>query len=92
MEITYDLLKPIILEEKLDGSTMHCKFKVEGEVYESKFSVRIDSKDTGNKIQGMVKLNLISRMRSSLMRVIRTAVGGGIASDPDTVPSAYVVP
>lgn len=81
MEITYDLLKPIILEEKLDGSTMHCKFKVEGEVYESKFSVRIDSKDTGNKIQGMVKLNLISRMRSSLMRVIRTAVGGGIAGN-----------
>ncbi len=91
MEITYDLIKPIILEEKLDGSTMHCKFKVEGEVFDSKYSVRIDSKDTSNKIKGMVKLNLISRMRSTLMRVIRTAVGGGIAGNTAAMVGNEVV-
>jgi tellurite resistance protein len=90
-EITYDLIKPIILEEKLDGSTMHCKFKVEGEVFESKYSVRIDSKDTSNKIKGMVKLNLISRMRSTLMRVIRSAVGGGIAGNTAAMVGNEVV-
>jgi len=91
MEITYDLIKPIILEEKLDGSTMHCKFKIEGEVFESKYSVKIDSKDTSNKIKGMVKLNLISRMRSTLMRVIRTAVGGGIAGNTASMVGNEVV-
>lgn len=91
MEITYDLIKPIILEEKLDGSTMHCKFKVEGEVFESKYSVKIDSKDTTNKIKGMVKLNLISRVRSTLMRVIRTAVGGGIAGNTASMVGNEVV-
>lgn len=91
MEITYDLIKPIILEEKMDGSTMHCKFKVEGEVFDAKYAVRVDSKDTTNKIKGMVKLNLVSRMRSVLMRTIRTAVGGGIAGNTAAMVGNEVV-
>lgn len=91
MEITYELIKPIILEEKMEGSTMYCKFKVEGEIFESKNSVRVDSSDTSNKIKGMVKLNMISRMRSTLMRVIRTAVGGGIAGNTAAMVGNEVV-
>jgi tellurite resistance protein len=78
MDLTYDLIKPIILEEVLDGSTMLCKFKIEGEIFESKYFVRMDTKDTSNKITGMIKLNMVSRLRSAVMRTIRTAVGGGM--------------
>jgi tellurite resistance protein len=91
MEITYESIKPLILEERLEGSTMHCKFKVEGEVFEAKNAVRVDSTNTGNKIKSMVRLNLISRMRSSLMRVIRSAVGGGVAGNTAAMVGNEVV-
>ncbi len=91
MEITYESIKPLILEERLEGSTMHCKFKVEGEVFEAKNAVRIDATNTGNKIKSMVRLNLISRMRSSLMRVIRSAVGGGVAGNTAAMVGNEVV-
>lgn len=91
MEITYDSIKPLVLEERLDGSTMHVKFKIEEEIFETKRSVRMDSTDTSNKIKSMVKLNLISRMRSSLLRIIRTAVGGGIAGNTASMVGNEVV-
>lgn len=91
MEVTYDSIKPLILEERLEGSTMHCKFKVEGEIFEAKNAVRVDSANTGNKIKSMVRLNLISRMRSSLMRVIRSAVGGGVAGNTAAMVGNEVV-
>lgn len=91
MEITYDSIKPLILEERLDGSTMHLKFKVEEEIFETKRSVRMDSTDSTNKIKSMVKLNMISRMRSSLLRIIRTAVGGGIAGNTASMVGNEVV-
>ena len=91
MEITYDLIKPIILEEKAENSTMVCKFQVEGEVFEGKGNIRIDSKDTSSKVKNMVRRTVMSRMRSSLMRMVRGAVGGGMAGNIASMAGNEVV-
>jgi tellurite resistance protein len=91
LEITYDLIKPIILEEKADGSTMNCKFKVEGEIFESKYSIKMDTTDTTNKVQGIVKMNLVSRMRSMLSRTVRSIVGGGLVGNTASMVTNEVV-
>jgi tellurite resistance protein len=90
-EITYDMIKPLIAEEAMEGSNMFCKFKVEGDVFEANHSIRMDTSDTSNKIKGMVKLQMVSRGRSFLMRTLRSIVGGGMLGSTASMVGNEVV-
>ena len=79
MEITYESIKSYILEENLDGSKMHCKFEVDGQVFESFSSIRSSTKKGAAKVTSMVRNTAMGRMRSMVLRVLRKAVGGGSA-------------
>ena len=35
MEITYESIKPYILEEKIEGTKVNCVFKIDGETFEA---------------------------------------------------------
>lgn len=78
MEITYESIKHLLLEETVDGYMMNCKFKVEEEVYEATSSIRKDTKDTTQQIKGIVRSNLFSKLRTTISQVVRKVLGGGI--------------
>lgn len=79
MEITYESIKPYILEEKLEGSKVNCKFQVENQVFEAFSNVKSNTKDGSARVKKMVTNTAIGRARSMVLRVLRKAVGGGFA-------------
>jgi tellurite resistance protein len=79
MEITYEAIKPYILEEKIQGSKMFCKFQVDNQVFEATNSIRTNTSDGKERVTRMVKNTAIGRMRSTILQVLRRAVGGGFA-------------
>lgn len=79
MEITYESIRPHIVEETVEGSKVMCKFEVEGQVFESFTNIKADSKDGKARVTRMVKNTALGRMRSSVLNILRRAVGGGFA-------------
>lgn len=79
MEITYDSIRPYLLEETMENSSMLCKFKIEDQVFDAKGFVRVDNKSGAARVTRMVKTTAIGRLRSMVLRTVRQAVGGGFA-------------
>lgn len=79
MEITYESIKPYILEAKVEGSKVTCLFKVESETFEAYSNVKTNTKDGATRVKKMVTNTAIGRARSMVLRVLRKAVGGGFA-------------
>lgn len=79
MEITYESIKPYILEEKVDGSKVNCKFQIESEVFEAFSNVKTNAKDGTARVKKMLTNTALGRARSMVLRVLRKAVGGGFA-------------
>lgn len=79
MEITYESIKPYILEEKVDGSKVLCKFQVDNQVFDSFAHVKTGAKGGSDRVKKMVTNTALGRLRSSVLRVLRSAVGGGFA-------------
>ncbi|WMX14341.1 TerB family tellurite resistance protein [Aureispira sp. CCB-E] len=79
MEITYESIKPYILEEKVDGSKVLCKFQVENQVFDSVAHIKTSTADGTARVKKMVTNTALGRLRSSVLRVLRKAVGGGFA-------------
>jgi tellurite resistance protein len=79
MEITYESIKPYILEVKIDGSKVNCKFQVESEVFEAFSNVKSSTKDGTARVKKMVTNTALGRARSMVLRVLRRSVGGGFA-------------
>lgn len=79
MEITYESIKPYILEERLEGSKMNCKFQVDNEVFEATSNVKTSTKGGSARVKKMVTNTALGRARSMVLRVLRKAVGGGFA-------------
>lgn len=77
MEVTYEALRPIIVREELDRSTMHCVFSVEGQEFESNATVR-KSSETGNRVRNIATRSVLRQVRSTFNRVLRRALGGGV--------------
>lgn len=77
MEITYEAIKPYILEEKIQGSKVFCKFQVDNQVFESIGIIRINTSDGKERVTRMVKNTAVGRLRSTILQVLRRAVGGG---------------
>jgi tellurite resistance protein len=80
MEITYESIKPYILEENLDGSKVECKFEIEGQIFEAVGRIKKSQKKGAGKVKSMVQRTAIGRMRSMVLRILRKAVGGGFAA------------
>lgn len=79
MEITYESIKPYILEEKIEGTKVNCVFKIDGETFEAYSNVKSNTKDGATRVKKMVTNTAIGRARSMVLRVLRKAVGGGFA-------------
>lgn len=79
MEITYESIRQYILEEKVDGGRVLCKFQIEDEVFESIGQIRSNNRDGKARITKMVTNTALGRLRSTVLRVLRKAVGGGFA-------------
>lgn len=79
MEVTYESIKPYLVEEQVEGSKMNCKFQVENEVFESSASIRSDNSGGKTRVVKMVRNSAIGRLRSTVLQVLRRAVGGGFA-------------
>ncbi|MFK7797352.1 MAG: TerB family tellurite resistance protein [Aureispira sp.] len=79
MEITYESIKHYVLEEKVQGSKVHCKFQIDNQVFESVGMIKLDTSDGKKRVTRMVKNTAIGRMRSSVLQILRRAVGGGFA-------------
>lgn len=79
MEVTYESIRPYILEETVDGSKVMCKFEIEGQTFESSTNIKTNSKDGKARVTRMVKNTALGRLRSTVLRVLRRAVGGGFA-------------
>ncbi len=80
MEISYKSIKPYILDERLEGSKMFCKFQIESEVFEAEGVIKAGVKKGSERVTSMVKNTAIGRMRSMVLGVLRRAVGGGFAA------------
>lgn len=80
MEITYESIRPYILEEKVESSKVLCKFQVDNQVFESVGYIRTDNKDGKARVTRMVTNTALGRLRSTVLRVLRKAVGGGFAA------------
>lgn len=79
MEITYEAIKPYILEERVQGSKVFCKFQIDNQVFDSVGVIRVDTSDGKARVTRMIKNTAIGRLRSTVLQVLRRAVGGGFA-------------
>lgn len=78
-DITYESIKPYLLEETIDGSRITCIFKIEDQTFESVGNIKTNMKDGTARVTKMVKNTALGRLRSTVLRVLRRAVGGGFA-------------
>ncbi len=81
MQITYDSIKPYILEEHFDNSNVICKFKVENEVYDSNSYIKVDYKDGTHNIKNMARSSVLGRLRSTVTSLIYKVTGGGLVGN-----------
>ncbi|BDS13503.1 tellurite resistance TerB family protein [Aureispira anguillae] len=79
MEITYESIRPYILEEKVEGSKVLCKFQIDNQVFESAGYIKMANNDGKARVTRMVTNTALGRLRSTVLRVLRKAVGGGFA-------------
>ncbi len=79
MKITYESIRPYILEETLEGNKMICKFQIEDQVFDAVGNIRMAQKKGSERVTSQVKNTAIGRMRSMVLGVLRRAVGGGFA-------------
>jgi hypothetical protein len=79
MEITYNLIQPLIIKEDANGGKMECEFEVPetGEVVPSKVSIRRDRSMAG-QIKSRVTRTVTNRARTSVSRMVRGFLGGGM--------------
>lgn len=80
MEITYASIRTYILEEKVEGTRVYCKFQVDNEVFESLGYIKSDARDGTARVTRVVKNTALGRIRSSVLRILRSAVGGGFGA------------
>lgn len=90
MVITYELVKPYLLEEKVQGSKMLCKFQVENEVFETQAPIRSSNAQGKDRVVKMVRNTALGRLRSTVLQVLRRAVGGGFAGTAVSMAGAEV--
>ena len=90
MEITYESIKPYLVEEQVQGSKITCKFQVENQMFESFSPLRSDNSDGKGRVVKMVRNSAIGRLRSSVLQVLRRAVGGGFAGTAVSMAGAEV--
>lgn len=79
MEITYESIRPYILEEQVEGTKVNCKFKVDNQIFEASSNVKSSNKGGSARVKKMVTNTALGRARSMILRVLRKAVGGGFA-------------
>ncbi len=91
MEITYEHIKPYILEEKVQGSKVFAKFQVDDQIFESTGAIKTDTSDGKQRVTRMVKNTAIGRLRSTVLQVLRRAVGGGFAGTAISMAGNEVV-
>lgn len=91
MKVTYESIKPYILEEKLDGGKMFCKFQIENQTFEATGSIKTVNKKGAARITNQVKNTAIGRMRTMVMSVLRRAVGGGFAATVTSMAGNEVI-
>jgi tellurite resistance protein len=91
MNITYESIKPYILEENLDASKMHCKFQIDNKVFEATGGIRASTKKGAARITNQIKNTAIGRMRTVVMGVLRRAVGGGFAATVTSMAGNEVI-
>lgn len=78
VEITYDLIQPLIVSSEVVGSTVECKFALHGssEVFDAKATIR-RSRDVGSRVGQQVKRQAAMEVRRSLFRMVSSIFGGG---------------
>ncbi|MCH2044255.1 MAG: TerB family tellurite resistance protein [Saprospiraceae bacterium] len=81
VEITYKSIKGLLVDERMEKGKMFCVFEVEGERFEADAGIKRDMSKTGERVKSIVKMNMISRMRSSFNRILRGVLGGGMAGN-----------
>lgn len=79
MEITYELIQPLIISEDANGSKMVCQFEIPGtdDIIESSATIKRD-KGMMSQIQKRVTRTVSSRARVSASRMVRGILGGGM--------------
>lgn len=91
MTITYESIKPYILEETLEGNKMICQFQIEDQVFDAVGAIRMATKKGGDRVKTMVTNTAVGRMRSMLLGVLRRAVGGGFAGTVTSMAGNEVI-
>lgn len=91
MKVTYESIKPHILEERLDGGKMFCKFQIENQTFEAMGSIKTVNKKGAARITNQIKNTAIGRMRTMVMGVLRRAVGGGFAATVTSMAGNEVI-
>lgn len=85
MEMTYELIEPLILRSEVEGSRMLCEFQLPGsnKTIESQATIR---RSTSIKAQAtrIVKRNLTNQLRRGASRALRQALGGGMVGRTGT--------
>jgi tellurite resistance protein len=88
MVVTYEMIKPYIAEEKLEGSNVKCKFQVDGEIFESNSYIKVDSKSSTHNIKNMARSSVLGRLRGALTNFIYKFTGGGLAGNIATMAAS----
>ena len=79
MEITYELIEPLIIRTDIKGSRMLCEFQVpeSDDTVESSASIRREN-TVKSQASRIIKRNLTNQLRRSASRALRSALGGGM--------------
>lgn len=92
MEVTYASIKPYVLEEVVENSTIKCKFQVEEEIYEATGYIRVDQKAAAtHNIKNMARSSIMGRIRSSLSSLIYKVTGGGLVGNVASMASSETI-
>ena len=78
-EITYDMIKPLVISAEADGRKMHCEFALPGsdEIFEASVSIP-RSRDVGSVVKSQVTRSIVNEVRRGLGRMLRGVFGSGM--------------
>ncbi len=79
MNITYDLIKALIVRAEAEGSKMNCEFRIPGtaETIVSSAGIKRE-KSMAGEIQKRITRTVSNRARTSVSRMVRGILGGGM--------------
>jgi len=83
-ELTYESIKPLIVKEEVQGSSMYCTFKCPVSGYRVDATASIQraagaARNVADSVKQSVKYSVMWQIRMAIYNFVRSLLGGGVA-------------